>query len=118
VKLLLEQGAELETKENYSRTPLLYAAGYGHEAVVKLLLEKGAELETKSNNCQTPLSYAARYRHEAVVKLRLEKGAEKPQGLEFTGQEFCDIIRTVSNLQFTAVNVGVLSLPHSQFGPF
>ena len=43
VKLLLEKGAELETKDkDYGRTPLLWAAENGHEAVVKLLLEKGA----------------------------------------------------------------------------
>ena len=50
VKLLLEKGAELETKDkSYSRTPLSWAAEHGHEAVVKLLLEKGAELETKDS---------------------------------------------------------------------
>ena len=56
VKLLLEKGAELETKDKDSRTPLLLAAGKGQEAVVKLLLEKGAELETKDNNGRMPLS--------------------------------------------------------------
>ena len=78
VKLLLEKGAELETKDlHYGRTPLLYAARNGHEAVVKLLLEKGAELETKNDAYGgTPLSYAAENGHEAVVKLLLEKGAE------------------------------------------
>ena len=43
VKLLLEKGAELETKDKiYGQTPLLWAAENGHEAVVKLL-EKSAE---------------------------------------------------------------------------
>ena len=49
MKLLLEKGAELETKcENYSRTPLSYAAEKGHKAVVKLLLEKGAQSHNNS----------------------------------------------------------------------
>jgi ankyrin repeat protein len=38
VKLLLEQGADLESKDKFNgRTPLSWAAMYGHEAVVKLL---------------------------------------------------------------------------------
>ena len=42
MKLLLEKGAELEDRDNYAWTPLLWAAIYGHEAVVKLPLKKGA----------------------------------------------------------------------------
>ncbi len=76
-KLLLEKGAELETKDSeYSQTPLSWAAQKGHEAVVKLLLEKGAELESKDSYSRTPLLWAAENGHEAVVKLLLEKGAE------------------------------------------
>ena len=69
VKLLLEKGAELETKDkNYGQTPLLLAAEKGHEAVVKLLLEKGAEIETKDKDYgRTPLSWAAEKGHEAVA---------------------------------------------------
>ncbi len=47
VKLLLEKGAELESKDKRGWTPLSWAAKKGHEAVVKLLLEKGTELESK-----------------------------------------------------------------------
>jgi ankyrin repeat protein len=44
VQLLLEKGADLESKDNRNgQTPLSWAAERGHEAVVKLLLEKGAE---------------------------------------------------------------------------
>ena len=37
VKLLLEKGAELESKDRDGRTPLSWAAENGQEAVVKLL---------------------------------------------------------------------------------
>ncbi|CZR63705.1 uncharacterized protein PAC_13602 [Phialocephala subalpina] len=77
VKLLLDKGAELETKSSpWRQTPLSLAAQNGHEAIVQLLLDKGAELQTKSFNSQTPLSWAAQSGHEAVVKLLLDKGAE------------------------------------------
>jgi hypothetical protein len=58
-ELLLEKGAELETKEDNGAMPLSYAVGIGDEAVVKLLLENGAELETKDEDGRTPLSFAA-----------------------------------------------------------
>jgi len=78
VKLLLEKGADVESKDRkYGQTPLSWAAEKGHEAVVKLLLEKGADVESKDSlSSQTPLSWAAEKGHEAVVKLLLEKGAD------------------------------------------
>jgi ankyrin repeat protein len=57
VKLLLEKGAELETKSEYSQTPLLYAASRGHKAVVKLLLEKGAAAGERSCCWRKALSW-------------------------------------------------------------
>jgi hypothetical protein len=77
VKLLLEKGAELESKDKrWGRTPLSWAAEKGHEAVVKLLLKKGAELESRDWYGRTPLLLVAMKGHEAVVKLLLEKGAK------------------------------------------
>ncbi|KAN0102723.1 hypothetical protein V8E51_011036 [Hyaloscypha variabilis] len=77
IPLLLEQGAELETKATiYGRTPLLWAAKNGHEGVIQLLLDRGAELETKDELSRKPLSWAARSRHEAVTRLLLDRGAE------------------------------------------
>jgi ankyrin repeat protein len=75
VKLLLEKGADVESK-NWGGTPLGWAAARRHEAVVQLLLEKGVELETKDDSGRTPPSYVAGNGHEAVVKLLLKKGAE------------------------------------------
>ncbi|KAJ5653623.1 hypothetical protein N7490_000626 [Penicillium lividum] len=76
VRLLLEKGADPESKDNSYRTSLSWAAEIGHEAVVRLLLEKGADPESRDNEYeQTPLSLAAEMGHEAVVRLLLEKGA-------------------------------------------
>jgi len=80
VKLLLEEGADLEPKDaEYGRTPLLLAPKNGHEAVVKKLLEKDAEVKCKSDYGRTPLCWAAWNGHE-VVKLLLEKGQRRIQG--------------------------------------
>jgi ankyrin repeat protein len=74
VKLLLEKGANMESKDTrHGRMPLSWTAENGHEAVVKLLLEKGVDVECKSDNSRMPLCWATWNGHEAVVKLLLEK---------------------------------------------
>ena len=46
VRLLVEKGADLETKDSiFGKTLLLWAAEKGHEAIVRLLLEGGANIE-------------------------------------------------------------------------
>ena len=77
VELLIEKGAEIESKDDvFGQTSLSLAVKNRHEAVVKLLIEKGAELEAKDYGDQTPLLLAAKRGSEAVVKLLIEKGAE------------------------------------------
>jgi ankyrin repeat protein len=75
-ELLLENGIEVDSKSQNGRTPLWYAAGNGHEAVVKLLLDKGVDVDSRDNDGRTPLLWAAENRHEAVVKLLLGKAIE------------------------------------------
>ena len=78
VRLLIGTGkVDIESKDEYGQTALLWAAQKGHEAVVKQLLEAGAEIESKDEcDGQTALGWAAEKGHEAVVKQLLEAGAE------------------------------------------
>jgi hypothetical protein len=48
VKLLLEKGAELETKSDYGRTPVSWAAGNGHEKEESLEYRKAVSLRRPS----------------------------------------------------------------------
>ncbi|PGG95701.1 hypothetical protein GX51_08167 [Blastomyces parvus] len=52
VKLLLENGANLEPKDKDGRTPMYHAKERGHEGVVKLLLEKGPNLESRDRDAR------------------------------------------------------------------
>jgi hypothetical protein len=54
--VLLKNRHVPNSKDTYGRTPLSYAAGNGHEAVVQLLLAKdGVDPDFKANDGRTPL---------------------------------------------------------------
>jgi len=64
---------EADSKDDNGRTPLSWAAGEGHEAVVKLLVERDdVEADSKDDFGETPLWWAAANGHEAVVKPLVE----------------------------------------------
>jgi hypothetical protein len=74
-KILLENGAAVDVKDNIDRTALHIAAQFGHEPVAKLFLENGAAVDAKDKYDWTALHWAAENGHEHVTKLLLENGA-------------------------------------------
>jgi ankyrin repeat protein len=69
VELLLENGANADSKDDKGLTPLLWAADKGHKGIVELLLENGANADSKDDKGLTPLLRAAQNGHEAIVQL-------------------------------------------------
>ncbi|RYP26161.1 hypothetical protein DL768_011819 [Monosporascus sp. mg162] len=61
VQLLLNKGAEIDSKDNNNRTPLSWAAGNGHKEIVQLLLDKGAEADSNDKDGRTPLLWIAEH---------------------------------------------------------
>ena len=56
VILLLENGADVNTKDSDDQTSLFVSVKNGNVEIVKLLLEKGADAQASDGNSQTPLS--------------------------------------------------------------
>jgi hypothetical protein len=68
IETLLKNSHHLDSKNSYGRTPLSWAAKYGHKEVVKLLLTiDSVKPDSIDNSGRTPLSYAAEGGHEVVV---------------------------------------------------
>ena len=71
---LIAQGADINVKDEYDRTPLYYHAQVNNVEKVALLLEKGADIEAQDKYKNTPLHFAE-YNAE-VAQLFIQKGAD------------------------------------------
>jgi TonB family protein len=76
VRTLLDQGLDVNARNEDDWTPLLFAAVGGHHEVVTLLLERGADVNVSNNVGWTPLIAAALSGQPGVMGLLLEGGAD------------------------------------------
>jgi ankyrin repeat protein len=100
VKILLEEGADVNAKDKYGRTALMIASEYGKRGlerkyqtegpnlvgglnthyetakVVKVLIENGADVNAQDDDGDTPLSNALYQRHMEIIKELIKNGAD------------------------------------------
>ncbi|QKX59877.1 uncharacterized protein TRUGW13939_07019 [Talaromyces rugulosus] len=75
VKLLIENGADVNVADNGGLFPLHHAAHNGHMEMVSLLLKHGAKVDPHENNRKSPLWLAAQFEKTEIVRVLLENGA-------------------------------------------
>jgi len=91
VKLLLERGADIETRDDGGKTPLSSAAFPGRVDVVQVLLDSGADIETRDDGGKTPVSLAAKHERADVVRLLLDCGAHMDTPVKKVCHPFCGL---------------------------
>lgn len=75
VRLLLDQGAAVESRDGLGRTALIAAAAEGDAAMVALLLGRGADVTAVDGDGATALMHAAAKGHLDNLRLLLDAGA-------------------------------------------
>ena len=78
VKKLIQRKADVNTKDDYNFTPLMYACIYDTTGnIVQLLLDNGADINAKNSDGLTPLMLACRFdKTVEIIKLLLDNGAD------------------------------------------
>ena len=90
-------GADLNSRDEYGQTPLIYAVDHGRDGVVNVLLVSGADPNARTRTGWTPLMYAARDGRPArVAELLLAAGAD-PSLRNDAGQTALEIARASDN---------------------
>jgi len=76
MKVILDKGAEPNSKNSRSETPLHYACMRGHVEIIGYLLERGADANAMNCDGENTLHYSIFTRNIDVVRLLLKYGAD------------------------------------------
>lgn len=68
VRLLIERGADINSRDKNHTTALHLASLYGHTEIVRLLLAHGAQIH-QNNDGQTPLDMAIKKGHTEIIEI-------------------------------------------------
>jgi ankyrin repeat protein len=76
VRKLLDEGIDVNWKNQSGMTAFMWASGRGHIEVMKLLLDRGAKANMRDNSLWTALMKASYHGKVDSVRLLLERGAD------------------------------------------
>ncbi len=77
VRLLLNEGADINNTDGDKQTALFLACWNKREEVIRILLKSGADVEKTNVNQETPLILAVRHNYPpSIVRLLLKAGAQ------------------------------------------
>ena len=76
VETLLEQGVDVDARDERGFTALVSATAYGYTDVVRILIEAGATVDAHGPIGNTPLLIAAQEGHTEIAALLIANGAD------------------------------------------
>ncbi|KAK6355999.1 hypothetical protein TWF718_000372 [Orbilia javanica] len=86
---------QIDSKDRYDRTPLVYAVWNRHVEIVKLLLKKGADAHLKDGVGGTPFSYAICSGNDDLKSLFNRKSDRKSRSDMILGSSAANVAETI-----------------------
>jgi ankyrin repeat protein len=74
--LLSHEAIIVDERDNYSNTPLIWAAHNGHTDIATMLCGRGADVNAVGKDSDTPLIYAAQKGHTDIATMLCGRGAD------------------------------------------
>jgi len=106
VKVLLDNGADVNARDLGNATPLHLAADLGYESVAKILLRNEADVSIKNKNNKTPAALARYLGHQGVLRAMRNyfiSGENAPKG---SRRMRLNMLQKKRKEQFTATDAG------------
>ena len=85
MKILLENGADVNAKDSELDSPLFYAIDTGNIEMIKLLLEYDIDIDVVDSDGDSALHVAVDEKNAEIVEILLQKGAN----VNFRDDDFC-----------------------------
>ena len=73
---LIEEGANVDARDENKDTPLFIAVGQGHKDIAELLILKGANVNAVDKKGRTPLDLANYSHHKDLAEFLIKHGGE------------------------------------------
>jgi ankyrin repeat protein len=107
VKLLVENGANINIENEYNYSALMYAIYSGKLKIVKYLVEHGADINIKGIDNYKPLSLASHYGNLDIVKYLIEVNKDNYTNIDYKealgeaqgyeGEKIREILKSMMN---------------------
>ncbi|CAH0049354.1 unnamed protein product, partial [Clonostachys solani] len=85
IRILIDQGAQLDPSPDGAKSPLCYASEAGYESIVRLLIERGTNVNSQDEEQRSPLLYAILGNHVHIAVELIECGAS-PHSSDIQGR--------------------------------
>jgi ankyrin repeat protein len=76
-RLLIDNGADLDIRNNDGNTPLHWAAGEGQKELVVILIVHGADVNARSKAGWTPLRWAEAQSQKEIARILIAAGGRR-----------------------------------------